>query len=543
MTVTAVTTSSVLDLDADALVIGVATGKDGPIPLGGTEELDMALGGRLATVLADLGATGKAGDLVRFATLGTLRIPTVLAVGVGAPPAQPPAAGTSPADTGADEGTGAAADAAAADGGIGHETLRRAAGAAMRALAGTSRVATTLALVAGTPGPARLRAVAEGSLLGAYAFREFRATSADDHRLPVSEITFVVDDVSQAAADDAVRRAGVAVESVALVRDLVNTPPGHLPPATFAEIAARRAGEVGVTVDVLDERALADGGFGGILGVGQGSVNPPRLVRLEWRPAGSPAAERPALTLVGKGITFDSGGLSLKPAGAMEWMKTDMAGAASVLATLVAAARLNLPVRLVGWLPLAENMPSGGAIRPGDVLALRGGTRVEVLNTDAEGRLVLGDALARAAEESPALIVDVATLTGAQIVALGQRTAGVMGRGGGVDRVVAAARDSGEAVWPMPLPPELRKVLDSAVADLANVAGGGGREGGMLVAAHFLSTFVPEDVPWAHIDIAGPSWNGGEPYGHTPRGGTGVIVRTLLQLAENVAGNQRPDVR
>ncbi|ONH37178.1 leucyl aminopeptidase [Protofrankia sp. BMG5.30] len=538
MTVTAVTTSSVLDLDADVLVIGVATGKDGPIPLGGTEELDTALGGRLATVLADLGATGKAGDLVRFATLGTLRIPTVLAVGVGAPPSQLPATGPSPAGTSA-----AGADAAAADGGIDHETLRRAAGAAVRALAGTTRVATTLALVAGSPGPARLRAVAEGSLLGAYAFREFRTTSADDHRPPVSEITFVVDSASRAAADDAVRRAGVVADSVALVRDLVNTPPGHLPPAAFAEIAARRAGEVGVTVDVLDEQALADGEFGGILGVGQGSANTPRLVRLEWRPAGSPATGGPALTLVGKGITFDSGGLSLKPPTAMEWMKADMAGAASVLATLVAAARLNLPVHLAGWLPLAENMPSGGAIRPGDVLALRGGTRVEVLNTDAEGRLVLGDALARAAEDSPALIVDVATLTGAQIVALGQRTAGVMGRGGAVDQVVDAARDSGEAVWPMPLPPELRKVLDSTVADLANVAGGGGRDGGMLVGAHFLSTFVPEDIPWAHIDIAGPSWNGGEPYGHTPRGGTGAIVRTLLQLAENVAGNQRPEVR
>ncbi len=540
MTVTAVTTSSVLDLDTDALVIGVATGKDGPTPLGGTEALDAALGGRLAKVLADLGATGKAGDLVRFATLGILPVPTVLAVGVGALPS-PPAQVTSAA--GADPAEESKAGTEAEAGGIDHEALRRAAGAAVRALAGTTRVATTLALAAGAPGPAQLRAVAEGSLLGAYAFGEFRTTSAGDHRPPVSEIIFVVDEASQAAADDAVRRAGVVVDAVALVRDLVNTPPGHLPPAAFAEIAARRASEAGVGIEVLDEQGLADGGFGGILGVGQGSTNPPRLVRLEWRPAGSQVSDRPALALVGKGITFDSGGLSLKPAAAMEWMKTDMAGAASVLATLVAAARLNLPVHLVGWLPLAENMPSGEAIRPSDVLTLRGGTRVEVLNTDAEGRLVLGDALARAAEDSPALIVDVATLTGAQIVALGQRTAGVMGHDGAVDQVVAAARESGESLWPMPLPPDLRKVLDSTVADLANVAGGGGREGGMLVGGHFLSTFVPEDVPWAHIDIAGPAWNGGEPYGHTPRGGTGMIVRTLLQLAENVAGNQRPGVR
>ncbi len=491
-------------------MIGVAAGEDGPVPLGGSESLDAALGGRLRRVLADLGATGRTGDLVRFATLDILAVPTVVAVGVGT------------------VGVGTV--------GVDHETLRRAAGTAVRALAGTARVATTLALAAGTPGPAELRAVAEGSLLGAYAFDAFRTTSAGTRRPPVSEIVLVVDDASEAAAVDAVRRAEIAVDAVALTRDLVNTPPGHLPPAGFADIAVARAGEVGVTVDVLDEKVLADGGYGGILGVGQGSVNPPRLIRLEWCPAGADASGAPALALVGKGITFDSGGLSLKPAGAMEWMKTDMAGAASVLATVIAAARLNLPARITGWLPLAENMPSGGAIRPSDVLTLRGGTRVEVLNTDAEGRLVLGDALARAAEDSPGLLVDVATLTGAQIVALGQRTSGLMGRESAIDKVVAAAGETGEAVWPMPLPPELRKVLDSAVADLANVAGGGNRDGGMLVAGHFLSVFVPEGTAWAHLDIAGPSWNGGEPYGHTPKGGTGMIVRTLIQLAENVAG-------
>ncbi|WP_239347250.1 leucyl aminopeptidase [Frankia sp. CiP3] len=517
MTVTAVTTSSVLDLDTDALVIGIAAGADGPMPLGGAETLDAALGGRLAQVLASLGATGKAGDLVRFATLGILPFPTVVAVGLG--PAGPAAGDRDPAGGGID---------------VDHETLRRASGAATRALAGTARVATTLALAAGPPGTGQLRAVAEGALLGAYSFDTFRAASLGDRRPPVQEITLVVDGPSEAAAQDAVRRAAVSVDAVALARDLVNTPPGHLPPAEFAEIAARRATEAGVAVAVLDEKALADGEFGGILGVGQGSVNPPRLVHLSWRPAGTDPASPPALTFVGKGITFDSGGLSLKPASAMEWMKTDMAGAASVLAAVIAAARLNLAVSVSAWIPLAENMPSGEAIRPGDVLTLRGGTRVEVLNTDAEGRLVLGDAIARAAQDSPDLIVTVATLTGAQIVALGQRTSGVMGRDDAVGQVVAAARAAGEAVWPMPLPPELRKVLESAIADLANI-GSGNRDGGMLVAAQFLSAFVPDHMPWAHIDMAGPAWNAGEPYGHTPKGGTGVIVRTLLQLAENIS--------
>uniref|UniRef100_UPI002AD3EBAD leucyl aminopeptidase family protein n=1 Tax=unclassified Frankia TaxID=2632575 RepID=UPI002AD3EBAD len=391
MTATVVTTSSILDLDTDALVIGIAAGKNGPVPLGGTQTLDVALGGRLAQVLADLGATGKAGDLVRFATLGMLPVPIVVAVGLGPVTSQ--------------------ADVDQVD--VDHETLRRASGAAVRALAGTARVATTLALAVSPPGPDQLRAVVEGSLLGAYAFDTFRTRSRSDRRPPVGEITFVVDDAAEPAATDTVRRAAIAADAVALARDLVNTPPGHLPPAVFAEIAARHGAEVGVDVAVLDEKALADEGFGGILGVGQGSVNPPRLVHLSWRPAGADPTGPPALTLVGKGITFDSGGLSLKPAGAMEWMKTDMAGAAGVLAAVIAAARLNVPVTVNAWIPLAENMPSGDAIRPGDVLTLRGGTLVEVLNTDAEGRLVLGDAIARAAADSPGLLVDVATLTGA----------------------------------------------------------------------------------------------------------------------------------
>jgi leucyl aminopeptidase len=499
-----VTDRPVPELDVAAVVVGVAAGPDGPVPLGGTAELDAALSGRLAAALGAVGATGKADEVVRFATLGAIPAPTVLAVGLGEP---------------------------AANGAYPHEVLRRASGAATQALAGTGRVATTLALATGTPTPAELRAVTEGSLFGAYAFDGFRTRPADC-KPPVGHVVVVADAASRAAAESGLARASLVAEAVHLVRNLVNTPPGHLSPARLAELACDHGADAGLTTEVLDSEALLDGGFGGILGVGQGSANPPRLIRLDYA-GGIPGA--PALALVGKGITFDSGGLSLKPATAMEWMKTDMAGAAAVLAAIVAIARAGLPLNVTAWLPTAENMPSGHAIRPSDVLTLRGGTRVEVLNTDAEGRLVLGDALARAAEEKPAMIVDVATLTGAQIVALGNRTTGLMGDEEAVRAVAAAAATAGEAVWPMPMPPELRKVLDSVVADIANVAGGGGRDGGMLVAAHFLRAFVPEGVPWAHLDVAGPSWHSGEPYGYTPKGGTGVAVRTLFQLAEDMS--------
>jgi len=252
-------------------------------------------------------------------------------------------------------------------------------------------------------------------------------------------------------------------------------------------------------------------------------------VRIAYR---HPKAKR-TIALVGKGITFDSGGLSLKPAASMEWMKADMAGAAAVVAALSAIARLKLPINVTGWVPTAENMPSGSAIRPGDVLTMYGGKRVEVLNTDAEGRLILGDAIARASEEAPDLIVDTATLTGAQLVALGVRTAGVMANDDDLrSRVCDAAARAGELVWPMPLPAELRKSIDSDVADIVNT---GDRYGGMLVAGMFLKEFVGEGIPWAHIDIAGPSFNTNTPHGYTPKGATGVAVRTLVQFASDEA--------
>jgi leucyl aminopeptidase len=406
------------------------------------------------------------------------------------------------------------------------EALRRASGAAVRALvAGKAR---QIALALPVRDDAEAEAVALGALLGGYVFGRYR----NGGEQPQTELILLGDgNASHGDADGAgTARARVLATAMSLVRDLVNTGPSDLYPATLAAEAERVATAAGLDIEVLDEKALAEGGYGGIVGVGQGSVHPPRLVRLAYA---HPDAAK-TVVFAGKGITFDSGGLSLKPPKSMEAMKSDMGGAAAVLAAVAAIAELGPAVNVIGYLPLAENMPSGTAQRPSDVITIYGGGTVEVLNTDAEGRLVLADALARSGEDSPDLVIDVATLTGAQLVALGPRIMGVMANDDEVrDGVVDAARRAGEAAWPMPLPEELRKGLDSAVADIANVAAE--RNGGMLVGGLFLREFVPDGVRWAHLDIAGPAFHEGDPYGYTPKGGTGAAVRSLVQLALDVA--------
>jgi leucyl aminopeptidase len=488
-------------VEADAVVIGVTKEAGGALPVPGTKDVDEALGGTLAQTLATLGATGEAGEVTRIPSGGRLTAPLIVAVGMGA------AAG----------GNDAAFDA---------EVLRRAAGAAVRALlAGRDRSTGDLRIALALPArdPAEVGAVALGGLLGGYAFRRYRTEPA-----PGASLT-VLAHASDAAP--AAERAQVLADAVSLVRDLVNTGPSDLVPAAFAARAGQVASDGGLTITVLDEDALAAGGYGGILGVGQGSVNPPRLARLEHAPEGAART----LVLAGKGITFDSGGLSLKPAKSMESMKSDMSGAAAVLGAMQAIAALRLPVRVVGYLPLAENMPSGTAQRPSDVLTMFGGTTVEVTNTDAEGRLVLADVLAASAADSPDILIDVATLTGAQVVALGPLVGAVMANDDGLrDAVVDAGRRAGEAMWPMPLPAELAKGLESPVADLVNLPADS-RGGGMLIAGLFLQEFVPTGVRWAHLDIAGPAFNDSGPHGYTPKGGTGAATRTLVQVAQDMA--------
>ncbi|MCO5967055.1 leucyl aminopeptidase [Actinoallomurus soli] len=479
-------------LDVDAVVIGVVTDDSGPALAPGAAGVDEAFQGRLVDALSGLGAEGKPGEVTKVPTFGNLAAPLVVAVGLGE-----------------------SYDA---------EALRRAAGAALRSLAGSGSVAVLLPAATAD----EVAAVATGALLGNYAFLNYR--TGDGHKHPVAEITVVTEADTNGVVQGALDRARTLAEAVSLVRDLVNAPPSDLNPEDLAAAAREVGEEAGLSVEVLDEHALVEGGYGGIVGVGQGSANPPRLVRLAYE---HPEATK-TVAFVGKGITFDSGGLSLKPSESMDWMKSDMGGAGAVLGALKAIAALGPKVKVVGYLAIAENMPSGTAQRPSDVLTIYGGKTVEVLNTDAEGRLVMADAIVRAGEDEPDLIVDVATLTGAQLVALGTRTTGVMANDDDVrEKVVDAAGRAGESAWPMPLPEELRKGLDSAVADIANISGE--RWGGMLVAGIFLKEFVPDGVRWAHLDIAGPSFNQGQPYGYTPKGGTGSAVRTLVQIAEDVA--------
>ncbi|GAA4700704.1 leucyl aminopeptidase [Phytohabitans rumicis] len=493
MTALTVGTTPAASLPADCVVIGVAKGPAGPVLAPGAAE---ALGGPFATLLRTLGVTGAEGEAVKLPAPAGMKAGLVLAVGLG--------------------------DAADGDA-YGAEVLRRAAGVATRALAGAATVA--LALPVGSA--EAVGAVALGGLLGAYAFTAYR--TVDHPAAPVRELVILVNRDGQTHAEAAVRRAGVLAQEVNRARDLINTPANDLHPESFAAAVLTTGREYGLAVDVLDEEALAAGAYGGILGVGQGSARPPRLVRI----AHTHPEANASLALVGKGITYDSGGISLKPVGANEIMKRDMSGAAAVFAAVLAAARLRLRVNVTGWLALAENMPSGSAVRPGDVLRMYGGRTVEVLNTDAEGRLVLADALVRAGQERPDAIVDVATLTAAMRYGLGNHLFGVMANDDAFrDRVLAAADRAGERAWPMPLPAELRGSLNSRVADIANY---GERMGGGLVAGLFLREFVPAGTPWAHLDIAGPAFHEGEPHGYTPNGGTGCAVRTLVGLAEDTA--------
>ncbi|NEE01762.1 leucyl aminopeptidase [Phytoactinopolyspora halotolerans] len=495
---TAITLSSAnpTGLKVDAVVIGTTSGDDGPGLLAGAESVDKAFKGTLAETLRQLGATGKADEVIKLPTMGKVKAPVVVAVGVGSPGA----AGT-PAR---------------------REEIRRAAGAAARALGGIKSAAFALPV----DGEDEAAAVAEGVLLGAYSFDEYKSDTAKE---PLESATLVGPGVKAKAAKDAVTRAEAVATAVNRARDWVNMPPRDLSPKVFAEISSKLGKAAKLNVEVLDEKALAKGGYGGLIGVGQGSANPPRLVRLSYRPTRA----KKHVVLVGKGITFDSGGLSLKPSDSMATMKCDMGGAAAVVAAVLAVAELAPRVAVTAYAAMAENMPSGDAQRPSDVITIYGGKTVEVLNTDAEGRLVLADALVRSADDEPDLIVDVATLTGAAVVALGPRVSGIMSNDDELSgQVHDAAERAGEAMWPLPLPAELRSKLDSAVADIANV---GDRNGGALQAGLFLQEFVPDGVAWAHLDIAGPAFNDAEPYGYTPKGGTGAAVRTLVQVVDDVA--------
>ena len=476
------------------LVIGLAakSGKGSLQIESGDIKLDEK---NLAQTLADLGATGKADEVIRIPGT-TARI--LVFTGLG-------------------EAKSRYSD----------ETLRRAAGAAARSLSGNSSATFSLPSV----DLGAVRAIAEGAGLGSYLFDQFRGSTKAAQKSPLKKIT--IHTAKAKKADGIAEHAQVISKYTTLVRDLINTPPSHLTPDSFTKIAASAVKEAGgasagLKLSVMNEVQLKAKGFGGIIGVGQGSANPPRLLHISYTPKASKVKKKYAF--VGKGITFDTGGLALKPALGMEAMKSDMSGAAAVTAAAIAIASLKLPVAIEAWAPLAENMPSDTATRPSDILTMYGGKTVEVLNPDAEGRLVLGDALVKAQEDKKLDgIIDVATLTGAQVIALGTRTSAVMTNNPEFSaHFMDVIKETGELFWPMPLPVELRASLDSPVADLANI---GERMGGMLVAGLFLKDFVSDDLPWLHLDIAGPAFNEGKAHGYTPVGGTGVALRSLVQMA------------
>jgi leucyl aminopeptidase len=484
-------TTSPREIDVDLLIVPVFTGDDvGP----GLKET------RLADTYAAARFTGKKGEtlLVPRRPNDRFAAGAVLLVGVG-PRAEFDAT-----------------------------SLRRSLGKAMQGANRFASVATTATQAfTGGEAVAAIQAAVEGIGLGAYRFDAYKKPNPDDVRL--AKATVLVSARTDAkAAKAAAKTGGVLVDAVTLARDLVNTPAGDMVPEELAKRAQAMAKESGLTCKIWTEAQLANGGFGGILGVGKGSVHPPRMIELSYKGGGN---AKP-IGLVGKGITFDSGGLSLKDASQMEWMKADMAGAASIVATMQAIAQLKPKVNVVAAIPCSENLPSGSAQRPGDVIRHRGGTTSEVLNTDAEGRLVLADAIAYLNEKKPQAIVDTATLTGACMVALGTDIAGAFSNDDIVaQELVTAGTEVGEPIWQMPLWKDYRQLIDSKVADIKNT---GKRYGGAITAAWFLAEFAG-DTPWVHLDIAGPAFQEGA-HDLGPVGATGFPVRALVRWVQDRAG-------
>jgi len=460
-------------------VVGIPVPSEGPVP--------RALGLNRAA-LATHGFEGKLGQtLVLPAANGA----TTVAIGVGKP-----------------------ADLTAA-------SLRTAGAALARACAKRGSVATSLADVDAVDTRSAVQAVVEGMILASYRYVDLKADKSTASRL--ERVTLTVAPAKAAAAAAGAER-GLAIGGAAtLARDLANTPPKHLTARLFAEQAVEIAHAAGLEVEVYDEHGAAELRLGGLLGVNAGSTEPPRMVKLVY----SPRTPNGHVALVGKGVMYDSGGISLKPSDPMHaLMKMDMTGAATVLATMSVLKALKVKTKVTGYLMCTDNMPSGSAMKLGDVLTIRNGTTVEIHNTDAEGRLVLADGLSLAAEEKPDAIVDIATLTGACLTALGQKIAGLLGnRQPWIDQVKAAAERADEPVWQLPLAKEYRKLLDSNVADLRNI---GGPYGGTITASLFLNEFVG-DVPWAHLDIAGPM-NVDADEGWLTRGATGFGARLLIEL-------------
>jgi leucyl aminopeptidase len=489
--------ASPAEIPADALILPFFQGQE---PGPGVAAVQQALGADLMAALADHGVQGKVGETFTVPTFGRIGVKSVVLVGLGK---------KGEADTG---------------------TIRRAAMKAARTAATFSAVATTVHQVGDSPQDSA-QAFAEGVALGAYRFDRYKEKpidAASQQKPKLERILALTDGRRGGGAQSGFSRGQVYGEAANWARDLVNTPAIDATPSFLAEEARAMARRSGLTCKIWTKAELRKGGFGGILGVGAGSVNDPRLIELTYEGGGA----RAPIAVTGKGVTFDSGGLSIKDAANMEWMKADMGGAAATLAAMRAVAELQPRVNVIAAIPSAENLPGGSAIRPGDVLRHRGGKTSEVLNTDAEGRLILADALAYLAEKKPRVIIDSATLTGAAMIALGPDVYAIIGSDQGlIDDLIAAGRQEGEQGWELPLWTDYRRHIESTVADVKNV---GIRWGGAITAALFLKEFVG-DTPWAHLDVAGTAF--AEQAGDLwPKGATGSPARTLIRYIEGQAG-------
>ena len=471
------------DVEADVLVVpATSNGKDFALDTSG-REIDEALDGKLSEYLSHSGYKAKVGATTVLPTFGKVTPAAVAVVGLG----------------------GSDVDAS---------VLRRASGTAARKLSQYSSAAS--ALHEGRDEQAAA-ASAEGWWLGSYRFTDYK-TDARPAKLTRIDFLGNVD-------EGTIARAAAKAHASIFARDLTNEPASTLSPEEFANRAKEISENAGLEFKALGESELQEGGWGGLLGVSQGSVRPPRLMEIRYTPSGATGR----IALVGKGVTYDSGGLSLKDAKSMETMKTDMAGGAAVIGAMSALPKLDVGVEVIAVVPATENMPGGSAIKPGDVLKHYGGKTSEVLNTDAEGRLILADALTYASEQKPNAIVDVATLTGAMMVALGRKATGYFANDEDLAREIeSAAEKAGERVWRMPLYDDYRSDLDSEIADIKNI---GARWGGAIFAALYLRDFVGSGIAWAHLDIAGPARAEGD-RDEITKGGSGVAARTLVEWVE-----------
>jgi leucyl aminopeptidase len=485
-------------VEADAVVVNLFEGVTAPG--GGTGALDQALGGQISALIDDGAIKGKRGEITTLFTFGRIPAKRVLIAGLGKQKE------------------------------FDLDKVRALAGNVARALRkdGVTTAATIVhgAGIAGLDPEACAQAVAEGTVMGLYRFTKYKKPS-DEKEL--ATVVLVEHEASKVdALNRGVARGVILAEAVNFCRDMANEPSNHFTPSEMAARARQTADEAGLECQILDREDMVELGMGALLGVAQGSHQPPKFIVLHYR--GDPATDK-AIGFVGKGITFDTGGISIKPAQGMEEMKGDMSGGASVIAALRAIGKLRPRVNVTGIVPATENMPGGGAIKPGDVLRAMNGKTIEVINTDAEGRLILSDGIsyARSLDLSP--IIDIATLTGAIGVALGDQAVGVMSNDQATaDRIIAAGKRAGERLWQMPLYDEYKEQIKSDVADMKNT---GGRPAGALTAAMFLKEFA-EETPWAHLDMAGVDFYNSDK-GAIVKGASGIPVRTLVDFALSFA--------